>query len=175
MKIIEGLKEIKQNKVKIVDLQTLIDKHSAHLDISTPEYGDNTKKKIAEWIQSIHDTTKRNIELLLAIQRTNLETKVKVKIGDDIIENSIAHWIWRRREYAAIDLATWQKLTDKGLRDQRMKLPPNNEDKDVKVVRNFDPEQRDSKIMKFKLEASKAGPIDAALEIANAVTDLIGV
>ena len=177
MKIIEALNEIKQNKVKVADLQILIAKHCAHLDIATPEYGDQVKDKIREWVQSCEDISKRNIELLLAIQATNLATSMTVKIGDKTITKPIAYWVWRKREYAAADFKTWTLLTDKGLQDQKFRIPGSatNEVKEVKLIRNFDPALRDKMLAEYKLEADKAGAIDTALSIVTATTDLIGL
>jgi hypothetical protein len=176
MKIIEALNEIKQNKVKVNDLRILIAKHSAHLDMATPEYP-NTPEKIREWVQSCEDISKRNIDLLLAIQHTNLATNMTVKIGDKSITKPIAYWVWRKREYAKADYDTWSLLTDKGLVDQKIRVPGSatGEIKDIKLVRNFDPAKRDEALAEYKLEGDKAGAIDTALSIVTATTDLIGL
>lgn len=168
MKIIEALKEVKSNIVKIDDLQKKIAKGSAHLDFETPEYP-NIREKISEWLQSCDDLSKRNIDLLLRIQKTNLATTVSIKIGDNLVSKSIAYWIWRRREYAERDMNTWKQLTDRNLREGTIPMSTGGT-KEVKIVRNFDPELRDKKVLEYKGESSL---IDAALEVANAVTDLL--
>lgn len=171
MKLIEALKEVKANQDKIKDIQALIARNSAHLNIYTPEYED-PKAKVAEWVQSCVDLSKRNIELLLAIQQTNLNTLVKIKLGDNVIEHSIAYWVWRRREYANIDFETFSKLTDKGLQDSKIRTNSDGQTADVKLVRNFDPAQRDKMLLIYK---SEKAAIDAALEVANATTELVGL
>lgn len=168
MKLIEAMKEVKANLVKINDLNVKIQKGCAHLDYETHEYPD-PKGKVSEWLQSCADLSKRNIQLLLAIQKTNLATNVGIKIGDEIINRPIAYWIWRNREYAEKDLNTWSKLTDRGLKEGSIPMSTGGT-KDVKIVRNFDPVLRDKMILEYKSEGSL---IDAALEVANATTDLL--
>lgn len=168
MKLIEAMKEVKANLQKIEDLHKRIGKTCAHLDYETPEYPD-PKSKVSEWLQACDAISKRNVQLLLAIQKTNLSTNVGIKIGDEVINRPIAYWIWRRREYAAVDMKTWSMLTDRSLREGT--IPSSTGvNKDVKIVRNFDPVLRDKMITEYKGEASL---IDAALEVANATTDLL--
>src|SRR5215471_1771437 len=108
MKIVEALKRVKSNKEKIGDLRVKIGNHCANMSFETPLYGDATKAKVSEWVQSATDLTKENVRLLESIQRTNLQTLVTIKIGEgQALTNSIAYWIWRRREYSAMDLAVW--------------------------------------------------------------------
>ena len=170
MKLVQALKAVKANLGKIEDLTQKIAKNSAHLSIETPEYKDTTAQ-INEWLQSIHDTTKENVRLLLAIQKTNHATNVAIKMTNgNMVEKSIAEWVLRRREYSKYDLAAYQGLTDRNLRDQKIKSTSGGPDTEVKVVRNFDPRKRDEKILEFKSEPQL---IDAALEVASAITDLL--
>lgn len=170
MKLIEALKEVKANKQKVADLQTLIAKNSAHLNIHSPEYED-PKTKVAEWVQSCVDLSKRNIHLLLAIQKTNLQTIVSIKLGDNTITAQIAYWVWRAREYAKTDFDTYSKLTDKGLQDGKFRTGNDaTSTVDVKLIRNYDPAQRDKMLMIYKGEKAA---IDSALEVANAITELV--
>lgn len=168
MKIIEAMNAIKMGNQKMADLSEKIGSHSAHLSHETPVYQDTTAQ-IREWQQSFHDQGKENVRLLVAIQRTNLATKVAIKIGDKMVEKTIAEWVWRRREYAAKDLLSWESLTDRKLREGR--IPSSiGEPMDVKIVRNFDPKVRDTKVLEFKQEPQL---IDSALEVVNATTDLL--
>jgi hypothetical protein len=80
----------------------------------------------------------------------------------------LAEWIWRRREYAALDLITWQKMTDRNLKEGNIKTSTG--EMLVILVRNYDPIERDRKIAEYKGEAHE---IDSTLEVVNAVTDLI--
>lgn len=168
MKIIEAMKRVKTNKVKIIDLQNLIKNNSAHVSVETSPYPD-PKAKVAEWAQAATDLTKENCKLLVSIGRTNLATPVTIKLGDNSLTKSIAEWVWRRREYAGIDFLTWQGMTDRGLREGQ--APSSTSvPLEVKIVRNYDPELRDKNLAIFKSEAHE---IDSALEVVNAVTDLI--
>lgn len=169
MKIIEAMKRVKANKEKIGDLQKQVSLYCANYDFESPTYGTETANKIAEWLQACDDISKQSAKLLVAIQRTNLATQVTITLGDNNITKSIAEWVWRRREYAALDLKTWSMLTDRNLKDgmhqnsQGLPTP-------VKVVRHFDPVKRDRMAAMYKGEPHE---IDAALEVVNAVTDLI--
>lgn len=168
MKIVEAMKKIKANKEKIADLQAKIAANSANLSFETPLY-EAPKAKIAEWAQSCHDLSKDNCSLLVAIARTNLQTMVTIELGGVQVTKPIAEWIWRRREYAALDLKTWSSMTDRGLKEGTGNSSVGTEIK-VTIQRHYDPELRDKKVAMFKGEARE---IDSALEVVNAVTDLI--
>lgn len=169
MKIIEAMKRVKMNKDKIADLRKRIAASSANLSIETPLY-ENTKDKIAEWLQSCTDTSQDNVGLLVAIQRTNLATQVAIEIGGKKITKSVAEWVWRRREYAKTDMETWAHLTDRNLREQRVQQSTGAEPLEIKLIRHYDPAMRDEKLALYRDEPHL---IDAALEIVNATTDLI--
>lgn len=168
MKIIEAMKRIKANKEKIADLQKAVGVYCAGLSFETPTY-QNTAEKITEWLQACNDLAQDNAKLLVAIQRTNLATAVPITLGEKTVTKSIAEWVWRRREYAETDLRTWQMLSDRGLKEGHIKNSQ-QETVEVKIVRYFDPVQRDKMVAMFKAEPHE---IDSALEVINAVTDLI--
>lgn len=169
MKIIEAMKRIKANKAKIIELQGKIALISAHLNYETPMYGVETSQKLSEWAQSCEDTAQENVRLLVAIAKTNLATQATVKLGERQVTKTLSEWIWRRREYAAIDLKTWSSMTDRGLKEGQANsttgIPV-----ELKIVRNYDPERRDKKMAEYQSEPHE---IDSALEVVNAVTDLV--
>jgi len=167
MKIIEAMKKVKANKEKITDLQNKLGSVSANLSFETPLYPD-TKAKVEEWLQSCNDLAQDNVKLLVAIARTNLKTAVSITLGDKVIVKPIAEWIWRRREYATLDLATWSKLTDRGLKEGSVNTST-GVPAEVKIIRHYDPVKRDKMTAIFREEPHA---IDAALEVINAVTDL---
>lgn len=170
MKIIEALKQINANKIKIEDLQKKINTNCANLSYETPQYGDKTSDQIKEWLQACTDISKDNVQLLTRIAKTNLATKVTLTLGDKSVEKTIAEWIWRRREYAAIDLKTWSQLTDRGLREGVTPSTTGGEPMKITIVRHFEPKERDTKLAIY---ASERHTIDSALEVANATTDLL--
>lgn len=169
MKIIEAMKRVKQNKEKITDLQTKISQISANLSHETPLYGTETPKKIQDWAQSCDDLTQENIKFLCSIAKTNLATDVTIEIGGKSVTKKIAEWVWRRREYAAIDLKTWSVMTDRNLREGQMQTST-GQPLVVTLVRHYDPNKRDEMISMYRNEPHQ---IDAALEVVNAVTDLV--
>lgn len=169
MKIIEALKKIKENKQKINDLHERISRNCANNSHETTLYGEDTQSKIKEWLQSCNDLAQQNVHLLCNIQKTNLQTNVTIELGGKNVTKSIAEWVWRRREYAKIDEITWSKLSDRGLREGVLKNSLGM-DTEVRIVRHFDPSERDEKIDIYRSEPHK---IDGALEVVNAVTDLV--
>lgn len=169
MKLIEAMKRVKANKEKIADLQGKIGNHCANLEHETPMYGSETGTRIKEWLQSCTDLSQENVRLLVAIQRTNLVTRVQISLGGTYVTKTIAEWVWRRREYAKLDSDTWGKLTDRGLKEGFMNSST-GQPFQVKIVRHFDPVHRDSQMSMYR---SEPHDIDAALEIVNAVTDLV--
>ena len=169
MKIIEAMKRVKANKEKITDLQAKLGQYCANLSYETLMYGAEQPAKIREWLQSSTDVTQENIRLLVAIQKTTLATSVTVTLGEKSVTKTIAEWVWRRREYADLDLKTWGMLTDRSLKEGT----GNNSQGtpvEVKIVRHFDPVQRDKMTAMYKSEPHE---IDSALEVINAVTDLV--
>lgn len=169
MKVIEAMKRVKGNKEKIAELQDRIAKNCANLSHETPVYGNETSDKLSEWAQSCNDLTQENIKLLCSIQRTNLQTDVTIELGGNQVTKKIAEWVWRRREYATMDLKTWSCFTDRGLKEGHIQSSTGNQI-EIKIVRHFSPEKRDTMRMMFSQEPKQ---IDAALEVINAVTDLV--
>lgn len=169
MKLIEAMKRVKSNKEKITDLQSKIATHCANLTLETPLYGVETGDKVTSWAQSCCDLTQENIRLLCAIQRTNIATTVTITLGEKSVTKSIAEWIWRRREYAALDLKTYQSMNDRNLKEG-MAPSSTGIPVEVKIVRHYDPVKRDTAVAMFKSEPHE---IDSTLEVINAITDLI--
>jgi hypothetical protein len=168
MKLIEAMKKIKGNRQKIADLQEKIAKNCAQLSHETSPY-DDPKSKVREWAQACDDLSRETVELLTRISRTNLATNVTVEISGKPVVKPIAEWIWRRREFAMIDLKTWRHMNDRGLKEGQMQSST-GQPIDVKIVRNYDTELRDKKMDEY---SSEPRDIDSALEIANAITDLL--
>jgi hypothetical protein len=169
MKIIEAMKRVKANSEKIADLQNKIGQHCANLSHETPVYDVETANKVREWLQSCEDTTQENIRLLVAIQRTNSNTNVTIDLGGKSVTKTIAEWVWRRRQYAAIDLQTWSRLGDRGLKEGQINTSTGNPIP-VTIVRHFDPVERDAKMAMYRSEPHQ---IDAALEVINATTEVM--
>lgn len=169
MKIIEAMKKVKANKEKVVDLRNKIGSICANLAHETKLYGNETGNKVKEFLQSCDDLSQENVRLLVAIQNTNMQTKVSIELGGKVITKSIAEWIWRRREYAKEDLATWNMLTDRNIKEG-MAQTTTGQPFELKLERHYDPEKRDHMVAMYRSEPHL---IDAALEVVNATTDLI--
>lgn len=167
MKLIEAMKRIKELTAKAADLQVKVGNTCANLDYETPVYAD-AKSQVSEWIQAHGDILKEVMKLRFAIQRTNINTPVTIELGGTQVTKSIAEWIHRRRDLANLEMQMWSKLGDRGLKEGVINQST-GEPKAIRIVRHFDPKERDAKIDLYRSEPSK---IDATLEVVNAVTEL---
>lgn len=168
MKLIEAMKQQKDLARKAEDLRLKIQANSAHLSFETPAYADQ-KGQVSEWLQAHSDVLKEIMRLRVAVQRTNLSTSVTIELQGKTVTKTIAEWIHRRRDLAKTELDAWKCLTDKNLREVRGK-DSQGQEVDVKIVRCFDPRQRDERMAALQSEPSL---IDGKLEVVNAVTDLM--
>ena len=168
MKLIQAMKQIKDLQRKADDLQGKIALHCSHMSFETPTYGDKQREQVREWLQAHSDILKEILRLRIAVQRTNLQTSVKIELGGVAVEKSISEWIHRRRDLAGLELLAWSKLTDRGLKEGVVKNSL-GEIQEAKIVRNYDPLERDKKL---ELYRSEPMTIDATLEVTNAITDL---
>ena len=166
--MIEGLKKLKDLKLKADDLKKKVKDHSAHLDYETPLYEDQTKQ-VKEWIQAHSDILKEILKIQIGIQKTNLATDVTIELEGKNVTKSIAEWIHRRRDLANDECKMWRGLTDRGLKEGRMQQSTGDV-MEIKIKRCYVPEERDKKIDALSSEPSL---IDAKLEICNAVTNVV--
>jgi len=169
MKLIQAMKALKDLLSKAEDLRKKVAEHCAAPSTDTPKYPDQ-RGKIGEWLQAHHDTLKEVQRLRLAIQRTNLATPVTIELAGRPVTHSIAGWIHRRRDLSKLEHAMWSGLGDRGLKEGQVQLQANSQPVQISIVRYFDIEMRDRKVEEFRTESSV---IDAALEVTNAVTELI--
>lgn len=171
MVLIEAMKEQKLLLRKIDDLRKKITSNSALMDYENPPYSvEGQGKQIKEWQQSCHDCISRVEKLRIAVQRTNLQTEVTIKLGSNTITKSIAAWIHRRRDLANLEESCWNILTDKGLKDGFIASGGSDDKTPCKIVRFYDLKERDNKVSLFSEEPIL---IDTKLEIVNATTDLV--
>ncbi len=168
MKLIEALKKVKMLQQKAEDLRNLVAINCAKSSLETDKYPEQTKK-VAGWLQSHSDVLKEILRLRIAIQETNLKTSVTIQLGDKNVTKTIAEWIHRRRDLALEELKIWQLLTDRGVTEGLGK-GPTGDPLEIKVIRFYDPTERDNKKEFFQAEPMT---IDSTLEVANAVTDLV--
>jgi len=174
MKIIEGMKKLKDLTRKAVDLQKKIQTYCADYDTDSPTYktAEDQRAQIASWLQAHQDLTREIEKLRIAITFTNVTVKVPVEMEDGSNPSkTIQGWILRRRELAAMDRAAWEGLTNRGLKDQAYRPDAKSEQVIVSHVRRYyDQAARDAKVMLYMAEPAR---IDATLEVVNATTDLV--
>lgn len=171
MKIIEGLKKVKANRVKIADLNAKITQNSARLSSQTSPYGDQkaATEQVTAWVDTVRSLIRDNEILINRIHRTNSTTKVSVTLGETAVTKTIDEWITRRKEGVAFENQAMRGLSDRGLKEDLMKNPDGTTTH-ITVIRHFDPRKRDERMSILGEEVSL---IDSALEIANATTDLV--
>ena len=169
MKIIEGMKKIKELQIKVDDLKKKVGTYCADQSHETAVYGANQKQKIDEWLQGHSDVLKEIMALRIAIQKTNLATNVDIEIGGVIVSKTIAEWIHRRRDLAGQELTCWSSLTDRGLKEGTI-LTSTGEKQEVKIRRYYEPSRKDKMMEMYR---SEPNVIDRTLEVINAVTDLV--
>lgn len=168
MKIIEGLKKIKELQRKADDLKAKVSEHCAQYDYEKSVYPDQ-RGQVASWVQAYSDIMDEVLKLRIAIQRTNLSTSVTITLGEKEVTKTIAEWVHRRRDLASREMEIWSAQTDRGLKDHLQPQSVGNPVK-VAVVRYYEPLTRDKKVSMFREEPHV---IDATLEVINAVTDLV--
>jgi ribonuclease HI len=169
MKLIQAMKKLKDLNAKAADLRAKVQQNCADLTIETPAYADQ-KRQVGEWIQAHHDILKEILGLRVAIQRTNLATKVSVELDGKHIVKSIAEWIHRRRDLAKLEQSMWAVLGDRNLKEQNVQTSPGGPVTEVRIRRYFDAVERDKNLEVFRSEPSV---IDATLEVVNATTELV--
>lgn len=169
MKVVEALKKIKANRKKITDLNSKIACIASHMENEADSLAyKNPADKVKEFVQSAFDTQRENSKLLSRVQKTNLNTLVTVELGGVQVTKTVAEWVYRRREGVDHEIETYRNMRT-NMKPGAIQKPDgtiivNN------VIRNYDEEQRDKRMAILQEEKSL---IDAALEITNAVTDLI--
>lgn len=177
MKIIEAMKSLKDLQRKLDDLQEKVKTHCADSDYESAPYGAEQAEVVKGWIQGYSDILKLIMALKIRIQKTNLATEVTITIADKPVTKTIAEWVLRRGQgrerpgLAHAELRIWRSLTDRGLKEGTLPSSvPGAPAREVKIRRYYDPKLRDDKINEF---ASEPSLIDAALEVANATTELL--
>lgn len=168
MVLIEALKQINDLNRKADDLRKKVAKHCAITSLQKSTY-ENQRSTIDGWIQAYKDILKEILNLRLAIQRTNLDTKVVIELGGKQVTKSIAGWIHRRRDLAQREQEIYDALTDRGIIEGTTQVQGGDRI-EIEIVRFFDPKTRDEK---RELYAGERSIIDGKLEIVNATTDLI--
>jgi hypothetical protein len=175
MKLIEAMKQVKDLQRKADDLKDKVKQHCADYEHETPPYGKDQRATINGWLDAHRDVVKEILRLRLAIQKTNMGTDVTIKLGEENVTKTIAAWILRRgqgREMGGLaheELKMWSCLTDRGLKEDKL-LQSSGQILEKKIRRYFDPAQKDRMRELFTAEPMA---IDSALEVTNAVTDLI--
>lgn len=168
MKLIEALKQSKDLLKKADDIKAKVALYCAYPSLENPVYPDQPEQ-VRQWIQAYEDILKEILRLRIGVQKTNIQTNVTIELGGKQVTKTIAEWIHRRRDLAEKNQQIWGCISDRGLKEGQFKTSA-GELVSVKIVRCYEPKQRDEKIDLYNGEPSL---IDQKLEIVNAVTDMI--
>jgi hypothetical protein len=174
MKLVQAIKERRDLQIRMGDLRQKILNAAAYLSVETPVYGtkEEQTKQVRSWLQSHSDLAKRFCLLSLAITSTNSQARVDIAIGGKLITKSITEWILRRHLLAELERQAWAACGDRNLKEGKVKMNPDAEPVEITIVRCYDPAERDRMVEEYRSEPTI---IDGALEVANAITDVIGV
>jgi hypothetical protein len=174
MKIIEGMKKLKDLIRKSSDIRSKIQSYSADMDTDTPVYktAEDQKAMVGGWLQAHFDITREIERIRVAITFTNVTTEVAIEMeGGKNVTKTIQGWILRRRELAKVDQEAWNSLTTRNLKDTAYRPDAKSETVMVSHVRRYyDQAERDKMVAMFMAEPAR---IDGALEVFNAVTELV--
>jgi hypothetical protein len=174
MKIIEGMKKLKDLLRKAADLRQKISTYCADMSTDTPTYKTEADQRdmVAGWLQAHQDIIKEIERLRVALTHTNVVTKVPIEMSDGKnVSKTIQGWIMRRRELSKLDCEAFALLTNRGLKDQAYRADAKTEGIQISNVRRYyDQKVRDEKVAVFMAEPSL---IDAALEVFNATAELV--
>jgi hypothetical protein len=174
VKIIEALKKMKDLQRKADDIRAKIRDNCADIETATPAYGtvEAQAEHVCQWLQAHSDIISEILHLRLLVQKTNLVTEVSVEVTDGYrVTKSIAAWIHRRKDLAKLEATAWSVLTNRSLQPKGYSDPTNKDLIKVANIRKYyDQKTRDTRVELYTSEPSR---IDAALEITNAVTDLV--
>jgi hypothetical protein len=167
------MKQIKDLRQKADDLRDKVARFGADQDIEAPTYGteQDQREQVAQWMQAHRDILKEILRLRVAIQRTNLATPVEIELDGHRVTKSIAEWIHRRRDLAALEAEPYQRASARAgqIRSGHIETT-SGERREVQVRRYFAQAEYDARIEALRSEPLK---IDGTLEVVNAVTDLI--
>lgn len=168
MKIIEALKKLKSLEKKADDIRDKVSVCCCDMDFETPMYSDQ-RATVDGWLQSYCDILKEISSLHYRIQKTNNSVEVKISLDGKEVKKSISEWIMRRRKLIKMEESLWKALSDKNLKEGKV-TNSSGQLTDLKIRRYYDPRQRDGKLDALREEPFE---IDSALEVVNAVTDLL--
>ncbi|TCS96808.1 hypothetical protein [Hazenella coriacea] len=183
MLIQQGLSELKLIKKRMAKIKEELSTYSAWSSKKKHPWGikganqeytvKQAEKEVQAKIQAYHDLSQRFFLIKSAIDRTNLETKVTVAGKTFTLHEALLyknHLIEMNKNLVdACDVA---------IRRAEMEVERYNNKKDRDSVDNADllylfPRQEIEKVNQFNIEFMEQ--VDAALQIANATTSLIGI
>jgi hypothetical protein len=171
MKIIEALKTIKANNIKVSDLVAKIKNASAIRSDQTSPYGDLKKstQQVDSWLDMVRQTLRENEVLTRRIHSTNNSVTVAIEIGGQTVVKTIDEWLTRRKNGVDQQIAAFLALTDRGIKEEFVSQPDGTR-VPLTIVRHYNPVQRDDMLATL---AQEKFLIDSRLEIVNATTDLV--
>lgn len=173
MKQIEALKEKKLINKKVTSIISEIQKYSSITSVEKPAFKseEDQREHILKLIQSAKDLLDRKAKLKTMIDKTNIETKLRIPKGiiSEEHEISIAEALAFKISYK--DYLNIFNALNKNASDIKLRSYSNNTgDERVKSIQLYDENFKNNSLKDLQ---SKFDYIDAHLEMLNATTDVV--
>lgn len=171
MKIIEAMKEAKLIEKKIRKNNELITEYSSALDNEKLPFltEEEQIKEVKKLVQSNIDLEERYISLKVAIDRTNLATKVSIEGAKR--EYTIFELLVIKRKFGKTMIEKYTSMNGSKAEAKRMSYGRlSSEGKAPSVIKFYDEREKNNNINDIENFLAK---IDSRLEVVNAVTDII--
>jgi len=173
MKLIEALKEKKLNQKKVAGVISDIQKYSSITSVEKPAF--ETEKEQTAYVKSLvqsgMDLLNRRAHLKMLIDKTNLETKIKIPKGSVFPEHeiSIAEALMFKlnyNEYVQLFSALSRSTAASRLRS----MPSLSDGTKAIEIQLYEESWKNNSLKDLKM---KFDHIDAHLEMMNATVDVV--
>lgn len=169
MKVVEGMKKLKIVEKKMRSNCQNITRYASMVNTERPLFETEVKqeKEVKSLVQSNVDLMKEALELKKKIERTNLETAVR--IGGE--SYTISDLLFIHHRMGELMLSTFYSMNDTEGNKRLRNAPPSTEGRTPQVVRMYKEETRNEGLKKWQ---ELLDNITMRLEVINATTDLVG-
>jgi len=173
MKMIEALKEKKLNQKKVAGVTQEIQKYSSLTSTEKPAFdSEKTQREhILRLIQSGIDLLERRAKLKVMIDKTNINTKLRIPKGVVTQEHeiSIAEALMFKmnyKEYCTLFVALNKVVAENKLKSIQL----NSDGSRAQSIQLYDEDFKNNSLKDLQM---KFDYIDAHLEMLNATTDIV--
>lgn len=167
MKLIEAMKRLRVIEKRMDGNAADIERYSSMVSTEIPifESQEEQKRKVKGLVQANGDLLQEYLNLKSRIERTNLETRVRISER----EHTIAELLVIKRKLAQSMIRTFEALNEKS-GAQRLRNAPQIEGRTPHVVRFYTENDRNEGLRSWQ---DFYHEIDSRLEVVNATTELL--